>query len=63
MLLYAMVFQAMLFHTTLFHTNTKGEVSMNPTTVRIIALVLFVIFVTIIVWRRKNMASKRKHVL
>jgi hypothetical protein len=36
---------------------------MSPVTVRIIAGVLFVIFVTIIVWRRKNMASKRRHVL
>lgn len=36
---------------------------MNPTTIRIIAGVLFVIFVTIIVWRRKNMAAKRRHVL
>ncbi len=36
---------------------------MNPITIRIIAGVLFVIFVIIIVWRRKNMASKRRHVL
>jgi hypothetical protein len=36
---------------------------MNPITIRIIAGVLFVIFVTIIVLRRKNMASKRRHVL
>jgi hypothetical protein len=36
---------------------------MNPTTIRIIAGILFVVFVTIIVWRRKNMASKRRHVL
>lgn len=33
---------------------------MNPTTVRIISLVIFVILVTIIIVRRKNMASKRK---
>jgi hypothetical protein len=36
---------------------------MNPTTIRIIAAILFFIFVFIIVLRRKNMASKRKHVL
>jgi len=36
---------------------------MNPTTIRIIAAVLFFVFVTIIVVRRKNMAGKRKHVL
>ncbi|MCU1342343.1 MAG: hypothetical protein JWN92_1766 [Candidatus Acidoferrum typicum] len=35
---------------------------MNPTTVRIIAGVLFVVIVFIIVSRRKSMASKRKRV-
>jgi len=49
-------------HSTFSH-NPKEKFSMNPTTIRIIAGVLFVIIVTIIVWRRKNMASKRKHVL
>jgi hypothetical protein len=49
-------------HDSFLH-HTKEKSSMNPTTIRIIAGVLFVIFVTIIVWRRKNMASKRKHVL
>jgi hypothetical protein len=39
----------------------KEDVSMDSTTiVRIVAGVLFVIFVTIIVVRRKNMAAKRK---
>ena len=33
---------------------------MDPTTIRIIAGVLFVVIVAIIVWRRKKMASKRK---
>jgi hypothetical protein len=33
------------------------------TKVRIVAGILSAIFVIIIVWRRKNMASKRKHVL
>ena len=33
---------------------------MDPTTIRIIAGVIFVILVVIIVVRRKNMASKRK---
>jgi hypothetical protein len=36
---------------------------MDPTTIRIIAAILFVIFVSIIVIRRKKMASRRKHVL
>lgn len=36
---------------------------MGPTTIRIIAAILFFIIVFIIVLRRKNMASKRKHVL
>ena len=33
---------------------------MDPTTIRIIAGVIFVVLVVIIVVRRKNMASKRK---
>lgn len=33
---------------------------MNPTTIRIIAGILFVVVVSIIVARRKRMASKRK---
>lgn len=33
---------------------------MNPTTIRIIAGVIFVVLVIIIIVRRKNMASKRK---
>lgn len=33
---------------------------MSPTTIRIIAGVIFVILVVIIIARRKNMASKRK---
>lgn len=33
---------------------------MNPTTIRIIAGILFVVVVFIIVARRKRMASKRK---
>jgi hypothetical protein len=33
---------------------------MNPTTVRIIAGVIFVVLVVLIVARRKRMASKRK---
>ena len=33
---------------------------MDPTTIRIIAGVIFVILVVVIVVRRKNMASKRK---
>jgi hypothetical protein len=68
LLLYAGPFQPVLFLTNTFSHNTfshnsKEKFSMNPTTIRIIAGVLFVIFVTIIVWRRKNMASKRRHVL
>jgi hypothetical protein len=35
---------------------------MDPTTIRIIAGVLFVVIVFIIVARRKRMASKRKQV-
>ena len=50
-------------HNAFFTQTLKEKFSMNPTTIRIIAGVLFVIFVTIIVWRRKNMASKRRHVL
>jgi len=38
----------------------KESASMDPTTIRIIAGVLFVVIVAIIVWRRKKMASKRK---
>jgi hypothetical protein len=40
----------------------KESASMNPTTVRIIAGILFVVIVFIIVSRRKSMAAKRKRV-
>jgi hypothetical protein len=36
---------------------------MSPDIIRIIAGVLFFLFVFIIIARRKSMASKRKHVL
>jgi hypothetical protein len=45
-----------------FFKSYQESVSMNPTTIRIIAGVLFVVFVLIIVARRKSMASKRKRV-
>lgn len=35
---------------------------MDPTMIRIVAGVLFVVIVFVIVARRKKMASKRKHV-
>ena len=35
---------------------------MNPTTIRIIAGVLFFVIMFVIVGRRKKMASRRKHV-
>jgi hypothetical protein len=35
---------------------------MNPTIIRIVAGVLFIIFVSIIVIRRKKMASRRKRI-
>jgi hypothetical protein len=35
---------------------------MNPTTVRVIAGILFVVIVFIIVSRRKSMAAKRKRI-
>ena len=38
----------------------KESASMDPTTIRIIAGVLFVVIVIIIVVRRKKMASRRK---
>jgi len=40
----------------------KESASMDPTTVRVIAGVIFVILVFIIIARRKSMAAKRKRV-
>jgi hypothetical protein len=35
---------------------------MDPTTIRIVAGVIFVVLVSIIIMRRKSMASKRKRI-
>jgi hypothetical protein len=40
----------------------KESASMDPTTVRIVAGVIFVVLVFIIIARRKSMAAKRKRV-
>lgn len=40
----------------------KESASMDPTTVRIVAGVVFVVLVFIIIARRKSMAAKRKRV-
>jgi len=42
------------------NTLKSGELQMSPTTIRIIAGVIFVVLVVIIIARRKSMASKRK---